>query len=158
MSDSLKSKNSPWSSSHGSNSNVASSQGNWDFSPQANLEAQLLASPNLVSSVKDTCSWLEKKGWMLNSEDYTKNKLADIFFSASLLFKHLLKANITIHSVTYLIQDLAEEEHTTSLTDKIIDWLTNRLNEPILSLNMAVSLAKNFLNATSQQYATDLLC
>ena len=157
MGDSLKSKNSPRSSSRGSNSNAASSLGNRDFSPRADLEAQLLASPSPVSSVKDARSWLEKKGWMLNSEDYTKKKLADILFSASLSFKLPPEANTAIRSVAYLIRDLADEEHAASLTDKIIDRLTIRLNKPILSLDTAVSSTKNFLDATSQQHATDLL-
>ena len=157
MGDSLKSKNSPRSSSRGSNSNVASSLGNRDFSPQADLEAQLHASPSPVSSAKDARSWLEKKGWMLNSEDHSKKKLADILFSASLSFKLPPEANTAIRSVAYLFRDLADEEHAASLTDKIIDQLTNRLNEPITLFDSAISAAKNFLDATSQQHATDLL-
>jgi hypothetical protein len=41
--------------------------------------------------------------------------------------------------------------------DKIIDQLTNRLTKPIASLDSAVSSAKNFLDAMSQQQAPDLL-
>ena len=136
---------------------MASPLCNQDFSPRADLEAQLRASPSPVSSAKDARSWLEKKGWMLNCEDYSKKKLADILFSASLVFMLPPEANTAIHSIAYLIRDLAEEELIASLTNKIIDQLANRLNEPIASLNSTVSAAKNFLDTTSQQHATDLL-
>jgi hypothetical protein len=155
MGDSVNSKVASRSSSRGSNSNA--SLGNRDFSPRPDLEAQLRASPSPVSSAKDARSWLEKKGWMLNSENYTKNKLADILFSASLSFKIPPEANTAIRSVAYLIRDLADEEHAASLTDKIIDQLTNKLIKPISSLDSAVTSAKNFLDATSQQQASDLL-
>jgi len=155
MSNLMNSKIASRSSSRGSNSNA--SLGNRDFSPRPNLEAQLRASPSPVSSVKDARFWLEKKGWMLNSENYTKNKLADILFSASLSFKIPPEANTAIRAVAYLIRDLADEEHAASLMDKIIDQLTNRLIKPISSLDSAVSSAKNFLDATSQQQASDLL-
>ena len=104
---------------------------NWDFSHQSDLEAQLQAFPTPVSSVKGTHSWLEKKGWLLNSEDNLKRKLADILFSASLSFKTPPEANMAVKSVAYKLQDLVDEDLSSFLTDKIIDQILNKLNELI---------------------------
>ena len=105
MGDSAKQKSSSWTSSCGINSQNTTSQNSQDFLPWANQEAQILASPSLVSSAKDAWSWLEKKGWALNSEIYSKSKLADILLLATLSFKLPAKADTAIHSVAFLIWD-----------------------------------------------------
>ena len=76
---------------------------NWDFAPQPNLDAQIAASPSPVSSAKDSRAWLEKKGWLLNSEDVSARKLADILFSAALSFKLPPEANVAIRSVAHIL-------------------------------------------------------
>jgi hypothetical protein len=64
---------------------------------------QLSASISPVTSVKDAHSWLEKKGWILASEWYSKNKLAEILFSAVLSFKLPTEADTALCSIAFLI-------------------------------------------------------
>ena len=156
MGDSSKSKNNPRSSSRGSNSN-ASVLGNQNFVPRSDLEAQLNASASPVTSVKDACAWLEKMGWMLTSKSYSKNKLAEILFSVALSFKLPPDADTAIRSVAYIVRDRAEEETASSLSEGLINKIANRINEPIDKLLNSVTSAKKFLDATSQQQATELI-
>jgi hypothetical protein len=125
--------------------------------PRAGLEAQVTAFISPVSSAKKACSWLEKKGWKLSSKPYSKNKLADILFSAALAFKILAKANTAIHTVAYLVHEQSKEEFSTQITDKVIDKISDNLKEPIIKLVDSVSTTKSFLNATSQKQAAELL-
>ena len=154
----LKSVNaSTHSSSHGSNSNVASSSRNRDFTPQPNLDTQIAASPSPVLSAKDAHIWLKKKGWPIDSKQGLEKKLADILFSASLSFKLLPEANTTIRSITFLLRDIADDIQTLSPVDKVIDQLSNRLNEPIDTLNEAIASTKSFIEAVAQQQTTYLI-
>jgi hypothetical protein len=75
--------------------------GNRNFSPRADLEAQISASVGPVTSAKDACAWLEKKGWMLASEPYSKDKLAEILFSMTISFKLPQDVDTAVRSVTY---------------------------------------------------------
>src|SRR6202030_3045639 len=119
MGDVSKPKNNPHRSSHGSNSNV-SPLGYRNLSPRNNLEVQIKASASPVASAKDAYAWLEKKGWMLSSEPYSKNKLAEILFSVVLSFNLPSETDVAIHSVAYVIRDRAKEEVTDSLSGKLI--------------------------------------
>jgi hypothetical protein len=134
-----------------------SSLGNRNFSPRADLEAQLNASASPVASAKDACAWLEKKGWVLTSESYSKNKLAEILFSVALSFKLPPDADTAIRSVAHIVRERAEEDLASSLSDKLIDKITNKISEPIDKLLSSVTSAKNFIDAASQQQATELL-
>ena len=88
MSDSLRQKAGSRALSRGTNSqNTMSPHSTRDFSPRANLEAQITASPSPVTSAKDARSWLENKGWILSSEDSSGAKLSDILLAATLSFK-----------------------------------------------------------------------
>src|SRR5712675_1573181 len=98
MGDSSNSRNNPQSTSRGSNNANASPLGNRNFSPQADLDAQIHASSSPVTSAKDVSSWLGKKGWILNSEPCSTIKLADILFSAALSFKLPPEAETAIRS------------------------------------------------------------
>jgi hypothetical protein len=140
MGDYLRQKGGPRTSSRGSNNghNYASSQGNREFFPRADFEVQILTSPSPVSSAKDTCSWLEKKGWMLSSENYSKNKLAEILLSVSLSFKLPTEAD-------------------TAVSNKIIGRVIEELKKPVSKLNESITAAKSFLDTTSQQQASELI-
>jgi endonuclease/exonuclease/phosphatase (EEP) superfamily protein YafD len=94
---------------------------------------------------------------MLAGEHYLKNKLADILFTVIVATKLPVEANSAIRSVAFLIQDLAEEDFSESLADKIANKISLKLNLPINNLCSSVATAKNFLNATLQKQATDLL-
>src|SRR6202040_2593913 len=149
-------KNNPCRSSRGSNSN-ASPLGNRNLSPRNDLEAQIKASASPVASAKDAYAWLEKKGWMLSSEPYSKNKLTEILFSVVLSFNLPSEADAAIHLAAYVIRDRAEEEVTDSLSGKLISKINDKINEPIDKLLDSVTTVKNFLDATSQQQATELI-
>jgi uncharacterized protein (DUF2267 family) len=71
-------------------------------------------------SIKDACAWLKKMGWMLTSEPYLKNKLAEILFSVALSFKLPPNADTAIRSVAYVVHDQAEEETVSSLSEELI--------------------------------------
>jgi hypothetical protein len=110
MDNSSKSKVNPRSSSCGSNNRGKTLVGSRTFLPRSDLEAQVAASASPVSSVDEAHSWLEKKGWMLTSEPYTKSQLAEVLFSAALSFKLPAEADTAIHSVAYLIWEQSEDE------------------------------------------------
>ena len=84
-------------------------------------------------------------------------KLADILFSAALSLKLPPEGETAIRSVAFLIHEQAEEDFTTLISDKLIDRLSNKLSQPIDKLSDSVTSAKNFLDATSQQQANELL-
>ena len=161
MGDSSKSKStSIHSTSHNScssNSNVASLTGNQKFVPRPDLDAQILTLPSPVSSAKDARVWLEKRGWPLSSEVSTTKHLADILFSASITFKLPNDADLAIRSVPYILRNLSDIVEPGSLVNNVIDQVSNKLNDPVVSLNLAVSSAKSFLEVTTQQQAADLI-
>ena len=153
MSDLSKSKNHQICTS---SSNVAL-PANRDFAPQSDLDAQIAASPSLVSSAKDSWAWLEKKGWLLNNEDVNTRKLADILFSASLSFKLPPEANIAIKSVAHILRELSDDVISSLIADKLSDGLSSRIGEHIDTLNAVILSAKNFLKATTQQQVEGLI-
>ena len=59
---------------------------------------QITASASPVASVKDAYTWIEKKGWLLSSESYSKGKLVEILFSVVLSFKLPPEAETAIRS------------------------------------------------------------
>ena len=159
MGDSSRQKNSPWTSSRSSNnnSNITSAQNPWGFSPQANLEALIAASPSLVTSVKDARSWLEGKGWLLTSKENSKLKLTDILLLAALSFKLLAEASTAIYLVAFLLRDHADKALATTVSDTIIEKMIDKLSDPLGTLNDFITTAKDFLDATAQKHASELL-
>ena len=159
MSDSARPKSGPRTTSRGSNfsQNNTSAQSSRSFSPQADLEAQIIASPSPVSSATDARSWLESKGWILNSEANSGLKLADILFSASLSFKLPADASSAIRAVAFLLRAHADELLSTTVADAIIDKTIDKLNGPLDKLNDTINVTKEFLEATSQKQAAELL-
>jgi arsenate reductase-like glutaredoxin family protein len=157
MSNNSKSKITSRSSSCSSNNGGMSSIGTWTISPRAGLEAQVIASISPVSSAKEACSWLEKKGWKLSSEPYSKKKLTNILFLAALAYKISAEVNTAIHTVAYLVRKLSKEELSTQIADKVIDKISDNLKEPIIKLTDSVSTTKSFLDATSQKQGAKLL-
>jgi methyl-accepting chemotaxis protein len=157
MGDSAKPKNIPRTSTRGSSNSNLALGGNQTLSPRADLDAQLAASASPVTSEKEARAWLEKKGWILPSEQYTKNKLADIIFSVVLSSKLTPTADSTLRATAFLMRDLGEEDLATSISTKLIDKITSRLSEPIDKLDKSISSVNNFLLATSQQQASALL-
>ena len=161
MGDSSKTKNTSVQStsrnSRSSSSNVASPIGTREFAPRPDLDAQILASISPVSSEKDLRTWLEKKGWPPNSEVITKSHLADILFSVYLAFKLPNEADTAIRSVAYILRNLSDINASDTLANNIVDQVAAKLNDTITSLNLAVTSAKNFLEATTQQQASDLI-
>ena len=159
MGDSTRPKTGPRTASHGSNvsPNNTSAQSAQSFSTRADLEVQIAASPSPISSAKDTRSWLETKGWLLPSEENSKLKLADILLSATLSFKLLAKANSVIRLVAFLLQDHADKEIAATVTNAIIDKVIDKINAPLGAFNESVSAAKEFLDATLQKHASELL-
>jgi hypothetical protein len=94
---------------------------------------------------------------MLSSEPYSKSKLAEILFSVVLSFKLPPEADMAIRSVAYVVRDRAEEEFAGSLSEKLIDKFADKINTPIDKLLNSITSAKNFLDATSQQQANELI-
>jgi hypothetical protein len=159
MGDSSRQKSGPRTSSRGSNNsqNNASSLNPRGFAPRADLEAQIAASPSPVTSAKDARSWLESKGWLLNTEENSKLKFADILLSATLSFKLPAEASTAIRAVALLLRDHADEEFSSTVSDSIIDKVIDKLIEPVDKLNNSVIAAKDFLDATTQKQASELL-
>jgi len=124
---------------------------------RTDLESHLQAMANPVSTIKEACSWLKAKGWMLAGEQYSKKKLADILLTVVIVSKLPTEANLAIRLVAFLIRDLMEEDLSSSLADKIADKIATKLSQPIDNLNSSIASAKTFLDATSQKQATELL-
>ena len=116
-----------------------------------------MASTSPVSLANEAQTWLEKKSWVLSSKSYSKNKLAEILFCISLLFKLPPEADTAIRAVAYLIWDQSDEETSITVTNKIINKIANRLVEPISKLSDSIVVTKSFLDATSQQQASELV-
>ena len=114
------------------------------------INTRLTAEPNPVSNVSEARSWLETKGWVLAGENYTKPKLADILFTVALSTKLTTEAGSAIKAVALLIEDLAEEDFSTMLSDKI----SLKIGTAIDDLRSEINNAKEFLSATSQKQAS----
>ena len=127
-----------------------SSQNPRDFSPRDDLEAQINALPSPVTSAKDAQSWLEGKGWLLNSEGPSSIKLADILLSATLTFKLPAEASTAIRSVAFLLQDHTDDSVSSTIADRLTDKLIDKINSPIIKLNEAFEATKSFLDAMMQ--------
>ena len=110
-----------------------------------------------MSSTKDARSWLENKGWLLNSEDNTNFKLADILFSASLAFKLPADACTAIRSVAFLLRAHADKTLSTTVSDLIIDKMIDKFSELLSRLNNSITATKMFLDAAAQKQAMGLL-
>ena len=140
MGNSSRQKTGPRTISCGANNNQnnTSSQNARDFSPRADLEAQITASPSPVTSAKDARSWLKNKGWILNSEGNSASKLSDILLSVTLSFKLPANANTTIRAVAFLLRDHTDETLASTITDCIIDKVIDRISDPLTRLNDTV--------------------
>jgi hypothetical protein len=156
MGDASKSKINTRTSTRGSSTNSLA-PGNRAFSPRPDLDSQIAASAGPVTSDKEARSWLEKKGWILTSESYSKSKLAEILFSVALSFKLPPEADAAVRSVAFLIRDQGEEDFASSVSTKLIDKIASSLCKPIENLSDSVASAKSFLSATSQQHASALI-
>ena len=154
MGDSAKAKTR--SAARGS-TNSSLAPGTRAFSPRPDLASQIAASAGPVTSEKEARSWLEKQGWILASEQYSKNKLADILFSVALAFKLPNEAVTALRSVAYLLRDLGKDDLASTISAKLIDKIANGLSKPIDKFSDSIAAANNFLLATSQQQASDLL-
>jgi hypothetical protein len=117
---------------------------------RSEINTRLSTEPNPVASASEAKSWLEAKGWILAGEDYTKPKLADILFTVALTSKLAPEASSAIKAVALLIEDLAEEDFSASLSDKIVTKIT----ESIDVLRTEIDNAKEFLDATTQKQAS----
>ena len=159
MGDSLRQKPGSRTLSCGANSsqNNTSPQNVQDFSPQANLEAQVTATPSPVSTAKDARSWLKSKGWLLISKNNTAAKLSDILLSATLLFKLPADASTAIRAVAFLLCDHTDETLTATITDHVIDKVIDKISDPLVKLNDSIDATKSFLDAASQKQADELL-
>ena len=113
--------------------------------------------PSPVTSAKDAQSWLESKGWMLNSEDSSSSKLSDVLLAATLSFKIPADASTAIRSVAFLLRAHADESFTSSVADQLINKVIDKIDSPLVELNNAVNATKTFLDAAAQKQAAKLL-
>ena len=159
MGDSLRQKPGSRTLSCGANSsqNNTSPQKAQDFSPRADLEAQVTATPSPVSLAKDTWSSLESKGWLLNSQNNMAAKLSNILLSATLSFKLPADASTAICAVAFLLRDHTDESLTATITDHVINKVIDKISDPLIKLNHSIDATTSFLDATSQKQADELL-
>ena len=147
MSNTTKTRSNP-SSKHGSNV-AGSSVDIRSLLSRSEINSRLSSELNPVASISEAKSWLETKGWILAGEDYTKFKLTDILFTVALTSKLTPEASSAIKAVALLIEDLAEEDFSTSMLDKIV----TKISASIDSLRSEIDNTKDFLDATSQKQA-----
>ena len=105
----------------------------------------------------DAQSWLENKGWMLNSEDNSSMKLSDILLAATLLFKLLADTCSAIPAAMFLIHAQSNDITAATVTDNVIDKVIDKINAPIVKLNEHIDATKSFLDAATQKQAAELL-
>jgi hypothetical protein len=116
--------------------------------PQSKLTAVLTAT-SPITGPRDARKWIETKGYILSGEQYNKPKLADILFTLAAEAKIPTKVKNAIVSVAFLIEDIAEEDFTASLSTKIISKFETALS----LINSKVKSTKKFLSATTTQQA-----
>ena len=57
----------------------------------------------------------------------------------------------------YILWGLSDDNISNPSMDKVVDHLVDKLTDPIDNLNTAISSAKNFWEATTQQQASELI-
>jgi hypothetical protein len=107
----------------------------------------VLTSNSPISSSRDAKNWFKSKGWILSGEKYSKSKLADILFTVVINVKMPNEAKLAIAVVTYILEDIVEEDFVSALSDKILA----KLDGAISNLSVDVDNTKRFLAATSSQ-------
>ena len=117
------------------------------------INTRLSSEPNPVSKVSDAKSWLETKAWILAGENYLKPKLADILFTVALTMKLTPEVSSAIKVVALLIEDLAEEDFSASLSDKILAKISASFD----NFSLEIDSTKEFLEAMSQKQASIVL-
>ena len=132
--------------SRGTNSsqNATSPQNTRDFSPQPDLEAQILAAPSPVSSAQDARSWLENKGWVLSSEESSALKLTDILLTATIAFKLPSNAGNAIRAVAFLLRAHTDETLGATVADHVIDKMIDKISSPLEKLSDSIDSTKSF--------------
>ena len=75
----------------------------------------------------------------------------------SLAFKLPNVADTVIRAAAYILRGLPEADTPDSLVNNVVDQVLTKIGDNIISLNLAVTSAKNFLEATAQQQASDLV-
>ena len=118
---------------------------------------QIRTSQSPVSLAKDVRSWLEGKGWLLNSEDSTSAKLSDILFSVTLTFKLPADASAAIRAVAFMLHAHSDDCTAVKVSDHVIDKMINKISNPLAKFNDALDATKGFLDATTQKQASELL-
>jgi hypothetical protein len=156
MSDSNKNKNAT-RANRGSIGPGNVSTGTRDLPSRADLEAQLQSSTGPVTCVKDARVWLDTKGWILAGEKYTKPKLADILFTVALSSKLPNDASSAIKAVAFLIEEIADQDFSTSLANMITDKISSQISSSIDDLATGIASTKEFLNAVTRQQAESTL-
>lgn len=118
----------------------------WSLPRAGNVSSgnQLQASPSPMTNAKDASSWLETKGWILTSKNYTKPKLADILFTVALTQKLPSDVSATIKAVTLLIEDFADHDLSDSLALLITDKVTLQISSSIDNMATEVAATKGF--------------
>ena len=104
--------------------------------------------PSPVSSAKDARSWLKNKGWVLNSEESSAPKLADILLSATIDFKLPADASNTIRAVAFLLHAHTDETLAATVANHIIDKVIDKISSPLAKLSESFDSTKSFLDAT----------
>ena len=94
---------------------------------------------------------------MLNSEENSNFKLADILFTASLAFKLPADACTAVCSVAFLLRAHTDETISTTVSDLIIDKMIDKFSEPLARLNNSITATKMFLDAAAQKQVLGLL-
>ena len=126
---------------------------NQELLPQADLEAQLQASPSPMTDAKDASSWLEAKEWILASKKYTKPKLADILLTVALTQKHPSDTCAAMRVVAFLIKALANQDLLDSIASLITNKVTLQISSSIDNLATEFATTKGFLDAVVHQRA-----
>ena len=113
--------------------------------------------PSLVSSAKDSWSWLKDKGWVLNSKDNSAPKLTDILLSATISFKLPANASTATHAVAFLLCAHTDENLAATVTNHIINKVIDKISNPLAKLNQSINSNRFFLDAALQKQAAELL-
>ena len=76
---------------------------------------------------------------------------------AILSFMLPAEASTTIHSVAFLLHDLADEALASTVTNAIIEKMIDKLSKLLSALNNSITAAKGFLDVMAQKHASELL-
>lgn len=118
------------------------------------LETQVQNDACPVKDVVTARRYLDEHSWLLASEQFSREKLANILFAISLEDKSISKdAKSAVRAVAFILLDEFEENFANSLFNKISDKIAVSID----TATKQIETSANFIKSTSDTQAAETL-